>query len=261
MRGKIDDEFRVLAVVLSVNSMNCKEKKLMDIDVKKKDVVASVLKGYLSGLPILGPMIAEMIDDLIPNQRIDRIASLLKALESKIDPEEKSKVEARMLEEKSIDLMEDGFLQAARALSEERIEYIASLLKNSLTDEALEHIACKKLLSILGEINDVEVLLLRLHSKRTIVKMEEFRSKHKDALTKPIASLAAPREEIDKATIYKTYETNLARLGLIEIRFKKPRRGELPEFDEKTGMMEARGYNITSLGRLLLRSIDQSEKD
>ena len=34
-----------------------------------------------------------------------------------------------MLEEKSVDLMEDGFLQAARALSEERIEYIASLLK------------------------------------------------------------------------------------------------------------------------------------
>ena len=55
----------------------------MDIDVRKKDVVASVLKGYLSGLPVLGPIVAEMIDDLIPNQRIDRIASLLKVLESK----------------------------------------------------------------------------------------------------------------------------------------------------------------------------------
>lgn len=31
----------------------------MDLDVKKKDVVASVLKGYLSSLPILGPIVAE----------------------------------------------------------------------------------------------------------------------------------------------------------------------------------------------------------
>lgn len=86
----------------------------MDVDVKKKDVVASVLKGYLSGLPVLGPIVAEMIDDLIPNQRIDKIASLLKVLGSKIDSEEKSKIEAKMLEEKSIDLMEDGFLQVAK---------------------------------------------------------------------------------------------------------------------------------------------------
>ena len=97
----------------------------------------------------MGTLAGEIVESIIPNQRIDRIASLLKTLELKIDPEEKAKIEARMLEEKSVDLMEDGFLQAARALSEERIDYIASLLKNSLTDEDLEHIAYKKLLSIL----------------------------------------------------------------------------------------------------------------
>lgn len=231
----------------------------MDVNVKKKDVVASVLKGYLSSLPILGPIVAEMIDDLIPNQRIDRIASLLKVLESKIDPEEKTKVEARMLEEKSVDLMEDGFLQAARALSEERIEHIASLLKNSLTDEDLERIAYKKLLSILGEINDIEVLLLKYCSRPTIAWREEFRSKHKKALTKTVVFLSSPQEEVDKAAIYEAYETNLSRLNLIKLRFTKPRRGELPEFDEKTGMIKASGYDITSLGRLLLRSIDQDE--
>ncbi|MCY3724907.1 MAG: hypothetical protein OXG97_22040 [Candidatus Poribacteria bacterium] len=228
----------------------------MDIDVKKKDVVASVLKGYLSGLPILGPMIAEMIDDLIPNQRIDRIASLLKALESKIDPKEQAKVEARMLEEKSIDLMEDGFLQAARALSEERIDYIASLLKNSLTDEELEHIAYKKLLSILAEINEVEVLILRSYSG-SIAQQQEFRRKHQQIVTGPVVHLGSSQEEVDKHAIHEVYRTNLARLDLLKIRFQRPRRGESPEFDEKTGMMKSSGYDITSLGRLLLRSIDQ----
>ena len=169
-------------------------------------------------------------------------------------------MEARMLEEKSVDLMEDGFLQAARALSEERIDYIASLLKNSLTDEELEHIAYKKLLAILGDINDIEVLLLKYCSRPTIGWREEFRSKHREALTKTVVSLSSSQEEVDKAAIYESYETNLARLGLIKMRFRKPMRGESPKFDEKTGMMESSGYDITSLGRLLLRSIDQGEE-
>ena len=231
----------------------------MDIDVKKKDVVASVLKGYLGGLPILGPIVAEMIDDLIPNQRIDRIASLLKALEEKIDPDVKAKVEARMLEEKSIDLMEDGFLQAARALSEERIEHIASLLKNSLTNEDLEQSAYKRLLFLLGEINDVEVIILKSYSMYGD-EHQEFWENHKEVLAVPAVYLGASQEEIDKHAIYETYKANLANLGLLRIRFKKPKRGELPEFDEKTGMVKASGHEITSLGRLLLRSIDQGEE-
>lgn len=233
----------------------------MDIDVKKKDVVASVLKGYLSGLPVLGPMVAEMIDDLIPNQRIDRIASLLKVLESKIDPKEKVKVEARMLEEKSIDLMEDGFLQAARALSEERIEYIASLLKNGLTDEDLERSAYKRLLFILGEINDIEVLLLKFYTKLTTIgRAEEFRSKHPGILTAYI-NIGTSQKEVDKHAVCEAYTTNLSRLGLIKSTFDRPWMDEPPEFDEQTGMMKSSGYIITDLGRLLLRSIDQSDKD
>jgi len=46
-------------------------------------------------------------------------------------------------------------------------------------------------------------------------------------------------------------------MGLLKARFKKPKRGELPAFDDKTGMIKAQGYEITGLGRLLLRSIDQ----
>ena len=197
----------------------------MDLDVKEKDVVASVLKGYLGSLPVLGPIVAEMIDNLIPNQRIDRITSLLKSLESKIDPEEKAKVEAKMLEEKSIDLMEDGFLQAARALSEERIDYIASLLKNSLTDEDLERIAYKKLLSILAELNDVEVLILKSYSG-SIAQQQEFRRKHQQVVTGVVVHLGSSQEEVDKHAIHETYRTNLARLDLLKIRFQQPRRGE-----------------------------------
>jgi len=215
----------------------------MDLDVKKKDVVASVLKGYLGSLPVLGPIVAEMIDNLIPNQRIDRITSLLKSLESKIDPEEKAKVEAKMLEEKSIDLMEDGFLQAARALSEERIEHIATLLKNGLTDDNLEQSAYKRLLFLLGEINDVEVITLMGYSMHG-VEQTNFWKKHRDVLIGTPLRFPASQEEVDQNAIFKTYKANLVRLGLLEIQFQQ----------------SSEGYEITSLGRLLLRSIDQGSE-
>ena len=240
--NEADDEFHLSEVVLPVNSMDYKG-KLVDIDVKKKDVVVSVLKGYLSSLPVLGPIVAEMIDDLIPNQRIDRIAALLKTLESKIDPEEKAKVEARMLEEKSVDLMEDGFLQAARVLSEERIDHIASLLKNSLTDEDLERSAYKRLLFLLGEVNDIEVIILKSYSIYG-VEQQEFWEKHEEVLIGDVLTSPASQLEVDENAIYKTYRANLARLGLLEIKSEQPNQN----------------CEITSLGRLLLRSIDQGEE-
>ena len=226
------------------------------MDIKKSDAAAMFGKGVASLIPFVGPLAAEIIGNLIPNQRIDRIFTLLKTLESKIDEKERTKVEKRMLEEKSIDLMEDGFMQAARALSEERIEHIASLLKNSLTNEDVEHIAYKRLLSLLGELNDIEVLILKSYSMIGD-EQRNFQIRHQDALTVPVLYLSASQEEVDKHAIYETYKANLAHLGLLKIKFRKPKRGELPEFDEKTGMVKAQGYEITSLGMLLLRSIDQ----
>lgn len=229
------------------------------MDYNKSDIAAILGKGFLGTIPFVGPLVGEIIGNLIPNQRIDRIASLLKALGSKVDEEERAKVEERILEEKSVDLMEDGFLLAARALSEERIDHIASLLKNSLTGEDLEHLAYKRLLFLLGELNDLEVLILKSHSIG-IAQQQEFRRKHQDALTPPIVHLGSPQEVVDKGAIYETHRANLVRLNLLKMRFRQPRRQELPEFDNQTGMMKANGYEITSLGMLLLRSID-SEGD
>jgi len=89
---------------------------------------------------------------IIPNQRIDRIESFLKILESKIPAENRDEIEGKIKKSEYIDLFEDGFLQVSRALSEERKEYIASLMKNSLSDQELMHSDYKRLLSILGQV-------------------------------------------------------------------------------------------------------------
>lgn len=228
------------------------------MSTKGTDIATILGKGLVGAIPFVGPLAAEIVGAVIPNQRVDRIESLLKILESKISDEDKPKIKERITTPESVDLIEDGFIQASRALSEERKEYIALLLKNSLTDDDLKHIEYKRLLSILGELNDLEVLILNSHTKyHGKPEHKEFWEAHEDALTLPRTHMGSSQEEIDKHTIFQTHRVHLANLGLLKMRFKKPKRGETPEFDEKTGMIKAQGYDITGLGRLLLRSIDQ----
>lgn len=68
--------------------------------------------------------------------------------------------------------------------------------------------------------------------------------------------MGSTQAELDKHAIYMSYTDHLVRLGLLRPRFRKPKKGELPEFDEKTGMLKASGYDVTPLGRLMLRYID-----
>jgi hypothetical protein len=46
----------------------------------KYDVASIILKGTLGAVPFVGPLAAEIIGTLIPNQRLSRIESFLKIL-------------------------------------------------------------------------------------------------------------------------------------------------------------------------------------
>ena len=52
-------------------------------------------KGLVGAIPFVGPLVAEIVGAVIPNQRIERIESLLKILESKITDEDKPKIEKK----------------------------------------------------------------------------------------------------------------------------------------------------------------------
>lgn len=224
---------------------------------KPSDIIAMVSKGIVGAIPVVGPLAAEVIGTIIPNQRIERIESFLHILDEKVKFLDAAKLKDNFTKTESVDLLEDGFYQAARALSDERRHYIASLITNSLTDEQLKHIEYKKLLSILNQLNDIEVLILKSYSLYGLPGHDEFWDKHEEVLMPPSATFGSSREELDKHAIFQTYENHLVELGLLKFNFKKPARGELPEFDEKTGTIKAQGHDITPLGRLLLRSIDQ----
>lgn len=228
------------------------------MSTNKSDVAVIIGKGLVGAIPIIGPLVAEIVGSVVPNQRVDRIESLLKLLEGKLEEKNISVLESKIMQPEYIDLVEDCFIQASRSLSPERREYIASLLKNSLSEEQAKYIEYKKLLSILGDLNDIEILQLKSYSLyQGEEEYNDFWDKHEDVLMPPAVHTGSTEDEHDQYSIFQTYKMRLVSLGLLKIKYKKPKRGEIPEFDDKTGMVKASGHNITHLGQLLLKSIDE----
>ncbi len=227
-----------------------------DLGAKKADYLAIISKGALGAIPIVGSLAAEVIGDLIPNQRIDRIEAFLRALDEKVKELDKQKFETEFKKPEFIDLLEDGFLQAVRALSTERIDYIATLVSKRLSDEQADHLKYKKLLSILGQLDDAEVLHLINYSFLEIGN-HEFMQKHDNILRPVPVHMGSTQTERDAAAIQDSNKRHLIELGLIRPRFQTPRKGEWPEFDDKTGSLKASGNEITPLGRLLAKTIGQ----
>jgi len=218
----------------------------------------ALTKGVLGSIPYLGPLVAEVVGVLIPDQRLERIESLLRSLAEKCSGLDERILAERLRTTESIDLLEDAFLGAARALSRDRIEYLASLLKNSLSSTEVDHLQTKRLMSILSELNDAEVIILKSHTL-PLTQINDFVARHEAILTPPRPYIGAPQDELDRDAVYSSYKQHLMRLGLLEPRFRSWRKGQLPQFDEKTGTMKITGYRVTSLGTLLLRQIGWSE--
>lgn len=232
----------------------------MSTGTNKTDIIVSLGKGALGAIPLVGGLAAEVVGAVIPNQRMDRIAKLLTILEAKVESLDKEQVRRAFSEPGFVDILEDSFFQAARSLNEERIEHIASLLRNGLSEEHREFIELKKLLYLLGEMNDIEVIVLRSYGEPQAIGQEsEFRKKHAALLRSPGAHLGSSQDEHEDQFFYDAFRLHLVRLGLLRPRFKKAKRGELPPFDEKTGMIQASGYDLTPLGRLLLKNIESGE--
>lgn len=190
-----------------------------------------------------------------------RKARLGKALAEKITDLPKEYVEKRVQEEGFQDLLEEAAFQILRPVSQERIEQIASVLKNGLSDEDKHTENYKFLLGLLGQLNDAEVISLKALSFMDNNEQAAFYEKHQNVLMPPQAYMGSSQSELDASTMHKTRRDHLKQLGLARDHFSTPRKGEMPAFDTNTGCMKVSRTDISPLGRLLLRAIDQAPQE
>lgn len=219
----------------------------------KADLLVSTAKSIVGVVPFAGPLLSELVGTLIPNQRIDRLSKYVNELDKKLSRFEVSYLKKEIQNEECSDLFEEGFRQAARALTDDRRRHIASIIQNSLDEDHISYVESKHLMQILQELNDIEIIWLRFYLYPTIGGDKEFREKHKDILELVHATIGANQEVLEKDALQRSYKEHLERLGLIQAHYNLDRKTGLPEFDRFSGIQKASYYNTSSLGKLLLK--------
>jgi len=164
-------------------------------------------------------------------------------------------IRQNLTNENFTDLVEESLRQAARSLSDERREYIASLIANGLLTEDIAFVESKHLLRVLGEINDIEVVWLASHAVSSLFNTE-FKQKHQDVLKLAPAYIRAPWKDLAKAALQENYKYHLSQLGLLLPVYDRDTKTGLAKTDENG--FKLMHYETSLFGKLLLRHIGLS---
>ena len=222
------------------------ETKNDPLNFQTVDYVTSLAKSTLGLVPFAGPLLVQLAGYVIPNQRIDRIVKFAEKLERRLFSLDQNFVRSQLTNENFTDLLEEGLRQVARSLSDERREYIATLIKHSISSQDIEYNECKHLLRILGEINNIEIIWLRYYYAPSMGEGAEFQTRHWNVLEPIAASHSDPPIVLDKESLQNSYKQHLAQLGLLKPKCSVDKNVLVPDINEIIG------YTITPLGNLLL---------
>ena len=231
-----------------------------DLNYNKADLISSIGKSAVGVIPIAGPFLSEIIGSVIPNQRIDRLTKFVQLLDEKVSLVPQGIIEELKTNDKFIDLLEEGFIQASRSLSDQRRSYISSILVNGMKSKSVELEHSKYLIKILQEINDVEVIWLKFHKIKSLDESNAFRKKHKNIFTPDRVYLRSDKATLQKAALNENYSTHLERLGLVKNHVRINRETKLPIYHKLTGQPEISHTDITEMGNMLLEQIEITEE-
>jgi hypothetical protein len=223
------------------------------------DYVASAAKAVLSAAPFVGSALAEFAGVVIPNQRMDRVAAFAIKLEERLSTVELSVLKQRLVAPEFGDVVEESMRQAAASLSDERRNYLASVVHEALDTEQISAVDSRHILRLLGEINDVEVIVLRAYLVETLNGDEDFRKRHAAVLDPVSVHLGSSQREREQEALWEGYRLHLTQLGLLQRKLAVDRNTKLPIFDPKEGLYKSGGHGLTSLGRLMLKMIGLSD--
>lgn len=235
------------------------KEQLPSLGNTSRDIVASLAKGTTGMVPFVGSLIAEVVGNIIPNQRVDRIVRFVELLEQRLGKFEEETLRRKLVDPQVVDILEDSFTQAARATTQKRLEHIANAVANGISAEDLDQAQVKRILWLLGQLTDEEIVILRSKLAQTtddVHRDAEFREKHEQLLAPDVTHMGSSEDEFEEAALKASFHQHLFDLGLVRHRYRAPRRGELPEFDDKTGTIKPSGSDSTRLGRMLLRYLN-----
>ncbi|WP_029582375.1 hypothetical protein [Bradyrhizobium sp. URHD0069] len=210
------------------------------------DRTAAVIRSVISNIPIVGQALAEVITEIVPNQRIERVEKYLLYLSEEIDSLRIANVDAAMKKPENVDLIEDGAYQAVRALSDERKRYLARAVAQGIRSDEKDKLNEKRVLVLIGDLDDGDLLLLDAFASRN-------KGREKFAKLRPAQPTINNQDPLvrERWGLYQASIDRLTRLSLLNKHVDLDSKTKLPSFDTFTG--EPKGnLEVTALGRLVL---------
>jgi hypothetical protein len=219
-----------------------------------RDRGVSLVRGAIGAVPFAGGIISAIIGEVIPQQRTQRIESYLRYLNDRLDSVAPEKL-GPLKEPENVELFEEGAMQAARALSDERRAQIARLVAHGMSGDEKERIEAKRLLNIFNQIDDDQIIILMSYLGR-YARDQDFRSKNAEILRPERPHINSTDDVREKWVVAQIAHDSLVRLGLLGQHFGIQKKDQSPQFDYKTGMLKLTRLELTTLGRLLLQRLE-----
>jgi hypothetical protein len=191
-----------------------------ELGIAPSDFITMLAKGFSGAIPVVGPFVAEVLGAVIPNQRADRFVKFLVAFEERVKKIEieNNELRARFKNSEFVDIFEEGATQAVKSFSEERLMYLAQILSNGLKESELNHLKTKKLLLLLSQVSDPEIIFLQFYylvQEGAPGEENEFWLKHQNVMEFKDNSSGMPIENYEDYEIQESYLENLTHLKLL----------------------------------------------
>ena len=216
-----------------------------DLEQNSTDYVVATAKAVLGMVPFAGSLLAELTGTIIPKQRLHRLVDFAGKLEKRFENMDKDTIRAKLTDENFTDLVEETARHAARAVTDERREYLSSLLATGVSEDRISFVETKHLLRILGEINDIEIIWLRFYLNPVLNGDHEFPTKHAAVLEPVRATLGSDQATLDRHALQKNYVQHLVSLGLLERPLEVDSKTGYPAFDKLSRDWKTRDHQLT----------------
>ena len=232
------------------------DSNLPSLGSKTSDRIAAVLRSIASTIPFAGGLLTEIINELIPNQRIDRVERFLLALASELH-HAGNLAGLPTSQGPKLELFESGLRAASQTSISVKILYLAKCVASGLSQDEGEAIRVQRIMRIISELDPEEMTVLLSYTKRSFSDAQEFREQHATVFDIPTLVLGSDHTVRKRNAEYEAAERHLISLGLL---------AEEIRFDTKTGTAKMsirqaeKDIDLTMVGRQVLNYAGLTEE-
>jgi len=225
----------------------------IQISESKSDAVRRRVMDWSNVVPGIGPIVNALTNEIIPDSRMERLAAFMQYLEARINRVE---LGTATQAPDGLDFFEEGMWQAARALSDERKQHIATLVANGLKAEPNEKSEIRHFIRILPQLDDRQIILLCGYLPEYQVLGDElgdaFFEKHEAIFNPPEFTQGGSMLISPGGDLNASMKFHLSSLGLL---------GVNETFESSSGRLDKKQYNLSPLGERFLRFLGLGEPE